>query len=331
MVPPLGNFIAKSPQQFLAGTAITPEGTVSYIDLVFSMVAKTVAEDRSSESECRKALSLYMSILHSCRGGVDAYLPMMNDITLAKLGQQVNNEVPLTRIAIFQVLGSALYYNPQLELVELEKRGVTQQVFTQWIQDSEQMEKWLPRKLTVLGLASTLMLNANQLPPSVQASIPQLISVVVSMTESMKEEAEKEDNEEGNFEEEAEEEDDDDYEGFGEDEDVTNEADEMYMDALNQLSSGGDNAVARFLMGEAYDDDYDDDDEDFVSPLDEVDTLLYVNDTLKAAFQREPEVYQRVQAALAPDTVNTCQKLFGAADAQRAQEAEPSPSNRNRA
>lgn len=323
MVPPLENFIAKSPQQFLAGTAQTPEGTVKYIDLIFSMVAKTVAEDRSSDSECRKALSLYMSILHSCSGSVDAYLPMMNDITLAKLGQQVNNEIPLTRIAIFQVIGSALYYNPQLELAELEKRGVTQQVFAQWLQDSEQMEKWLPRKLTVLGLTSILMLPASQLPASISSSVPQLISAVVSMTEKMKEEADKEENEEDDeqdFEEEAEEYDDDD-EGFGEDEDVTNEADEMYMDALNQLSSGGGDAVARFLIGEDWDADYDDDDDDFVSPLDEVDTLLYVNDTLKAAFQREPEVYQRVQAALPPETVNTCHKLFAAADAQRAQAA----------
>ena len=219
MVPPLENFIAKSPQQFLAGTSQTPEGTVSYIDLVFSMVAKTVAEDRSSENECRKALSLYMSILHSCGGSVDAYLPMMNDITLAKLGQQVNNEVPLTRIAIFQVIGSALYYNPQLELAELEKRGVTQQVFAQWVQDAEQMEKWLPRKLTVLGLTSILMLPASQLPASISASVPQLISAVVSMTEKMKEEAEKEGKEEDDeedFEEEPEDYDDDE-EGFDED------------------------------------------------------------------------------------------------------------------
>ena len=123
MVPPLENFIGKSPQQFLAGKAVTPEGSVSYIDLIFSIVAKTVAEERSSENEARKALSLYMTILHCCPGMVDNYLPAMNDIFLAKLGQQVNSDNPLTRIAIFQLIGSALHYNPQLELAELEKRG----------------------------------------------------------------------------------------------------------------------------------------------------------------------------------------------------------------
>lgn len=319
MVPPLENFIGKAPQQFLAGTASTPEGEVKYIELVFSIVAKTVAEERSSESESRKALSLYMSILHNCRGQVDLYLPMMNDIALAKLGQQVTAEIPLTRIAIYQVLGSALYYNPQLELAELEKRGVTQQVFSQWIKDSEQMDRWLPRKLTVLGLTSILQLPASSFPPSVASSIHHLISVVVKMTEAMKVDAEKEEDDDDAhaIEDEAEDGDDDDFEGFGEDEDVTSDADEAYMDALNKLSGSGSD-VARFLIGEDWDQDADDDDDDYTSPLDEVDQLLFLSDTLKAAFQREPEVYQQVQTALPPEVVNSCQKLFAAADEQRA-------------
>eukprot|EP00566_Odontella_aurita_P002311 CAMPEP_0113571984 /NCGR_PEP_ID=MMETSP0015_2-20120614/25852_1 /TAXON_ID=2838 /ORGANISM="Odontella" /LENGTH=1096 /DNA_ID=CAMNT_0000474985 /DNA_START=725 /DNA_END=4015 /DNA_ORIENTATION=+ /assembly_acc=CAM_ASM_000160 len=329
MVPPLENFIGKSPTQFLQGTATTPDGTsVSYIDLVFSMVAKTVAEERSSEPECRKALSLYMSVLHNCRGLVDAYLPMMNDIALAKLGQQVNAEVPLTRIAVFQVIGSALYYNPQLELAELEKRGVTQQLFAQWMKDCEKMEKWLPRKITVLGLTSILLMPTSALPAAVSSSIPQLIASVVNMTEQMKEEAEKagdDDDGDNAIDDEAEEGgdgDDEDFEGFDENEDVTSEADEAYMDALNKLTGSGSD-MARFLVGEDWDQDYDDDDEDYTSPLDEVNQLVFLSDTLKGAFQREPEVYQQVQAAMAPDTVNACQKLFAAADAMRAQAANP--------
>ena len=57
-VPLLENFIQKSPQKFLQGTTTTQEGTVRYIDLVLSIVAKTVTEECYSESECQKALSL---------------------------------------------------------------------------------------------------------------------------------------------------------------------------------------------------------------------------------------------------------------------------------
>jgi hypothetical protein len=67
---------------------------------------------------------------------------------------------------------------------------------------------------------------------------------------------------------------------------VVDDADKAYMDALNNLS-GGD--VARFLIGDDWDQD-DDDDDDYTSPLDAVDQLLFLNDTMKSAFQREPEV-----------------------------------------
>ena len=85
-----------------------------------------------------------MSVLLNCKGHVDSYLPLINDISLAKLGQQVKNENPLSRIMCFQVLGAALWYNSLLELQELEKWQVTHQVFLQWTLDSEKMEKWLP-------------------------------------------------------------------------------------------------------------------------------------------------------------------------------------------
>ena len=73
MVPPLEKFIGKSPQKFLQGTNTTPEGTVSYIDLAFIMVAKTVTEERSYKSEFQKSLSLYMIIIHNYREFVDKW------------------------------------------------------------------------------------------------------------------------------------------------------------------------------------------------------------------------------------------------------------------
>jgi hypothetical protein len=235
MTPPINNFISKDPQHFLNATAAFPEGNAKYIDMVFSIVSKTVNEDRSSESEQRKALSLYLSVLHNCVGQVDSYLPTINDVVLGKLGQQVNAETPATRHSIFQVLGSALYYNPQLELAELEKRGCTHQVLTQWIKDVGSMEKWLTKKMTVLGLLSILRLPASSLPQSVVSTIPDIISTAVSLTIKMKEELEagNKDDDDGAIEAEAD--DDDDWGGYDEDEDVTNPDDEAYMTALNKV------------------------------------------------------------------------------------------------
>jgi hypothetical protein len=67
-----------------------------------------------------------------------------------------------------------------------------------------------------------------------------------------------------------------------------------------------------------WDDDLDDD-EDYHSPIDNVDELHFMNDVLREAFQREPEVYQQLQAALPHETVVSFQKLSAAVDAQRSQ------------
>ena len=326
MVPPLQSFIAKDPRVFLQGSAVLPaEGTVSYVDLVFSIVAKTVTNDRAAESECRQALSLFLSILHSCHGLVDAYIPMLNEIVLGKLGQQVNAESASTRLAIYQVLGSALYYNPALELLELEKRGVTQQVFAKWITDAEtnMKDKFLPRKLTILGFASLLKIPPSSMPASVSQFIPLLIAQVVHLSIQLKEDAVIPPNEgtgddhggdiDAAFEVQEEDEAND---GFGEDEDVTNEMDEAYKKALNGVSGWNDD-MAKFLMGD-FDDDGDDVDEDFTSPVDAVDELLYLSDAMTTAFAMSPEYYQQIQQAMPPGSVEAVQRIFAAANAMRA-------------
>lgn len=76
--------------------------------------------------------------------------------------------------------------------------------------------------------------------------------------------------------------------------------------------------MAKFLMGD-WDEDGEDVDEEYESPLDSIDQVIFVNDTLKRAFQQEPAPYQQIQAALPPESVQYVQKLFATADAMRAQ------------
>lgn len=319
MVPCIQSFISKGPDMFLTGKASLPDGEVSYIDLIFSMASKTLTNDRASENECRHALSLFMCILHNCPAKVDSYIPFMNEIVLGKLGQQVNAQIPSTRLSIYQVLGSALYYNPGLELIELEKRGVTQQVFGKWMEDTEKMDQWLPRKLTVLGLAAILTLPTTVLPPTICNSIPPLIHTVVKMALALKDEAE---NGETTADDDIDVEDSKNDElvdldqGFAEDEDVKNEVDEAYRKAIAGVTDWEDD-MTKFLMGDW--EDGEDVDADYVSPIDQVEELILLSDTLAFAFQREPEAYQAIQTSLPPESLANCQRLFQTADAMRAQ------------
>ena len=151
------------------------------------MAERTVTEGRSSESDFQKDLSLYTIIIHKCCSLVETYLSMTKDTVLAKLGQHVSATIPLTRISIFQVLGSVLFYNTHTELDEQEKRGFMYQFFYQWNKDCEKMERWLPRKLTVLRLTSILLRPTSALPASILLATTQLISLMVTMPHKTKE------------------------------------------------------------------------------------------------------------------------------------------------
>ena len=85
------------------------------------MVANTVAEERSSKLECRKSLFLYMSILKKNHSLVDTYPYTMNDIVLSNMGNRGSAAIPLTRIAIFQMLRSELFYNFQMRFFQWTK------------------------------------------------------------------------------------------------------------------------------------------------------------------------------------------------------------------
>lgn len=288
MTPVIENYIGKSPQTFLTGVTSISGNTVKFIDVTIMMVKKTITEQRAMKSEVRKALSLYMCILHNCRGLVDNYLPVINDDILGELRQStIDDKELLTRIAIFQVLGSALYYNPQLQLQELEKRGATKPVFSQWIKDSDKMESWLSRKIIVLAFSSVLQLPITSLPPSFTDGITHIITCATKIMEKMEKDSQDIENSEAISEELEEEWEEEDLTGFTEDQDVSiNINDEPYIDALLGRKTVDD--FSRFLIGDDWDED--DDDDDYASPIDDIDTLLFYTDSLNAVFQREPMV-----------------------------------------
>ena len=81
--------------------------------------------------------------------------------------------------------------------------------------------------------------------------------------------------------------------------------------------------LKKYRLEQVYTEDFEELDDDFHSPIDNVEELHFLNDVLKVAYMREPEVYRLIQAALPSETVACCQLLFAAVDAQRA--VTPSP------
>ena len=101
---------------------------------------------------------------------------------------------------------------------------------------------------------------------------------------------------------------------------MRNEVDETYRKALSGVTNW-DSDMHAFLNGD-WEEDGEDVDEDYTSPIDQIDELILLNDTLIAAFQREPETYSLVQQNLPPESVANCQTIFTIAKLMRAQAAQ---------
>jgi len=66
--------------------------------------------------------------------------------------------------------------------------------------------------------------------------------------------------------------------------------------------------------------DDEDDDDNAKSPIDPIDQLVYLMDTLQMALTREPESYPHVQSALCVDTLALCETLFQTSQESRTQQ-----------
>ena len=187
-------------------------------------------------------------------------------------------------------------------------------------------DKWMSCKLSVFGLALLLTIPTSQMPPSLQQSLPQLLTVLLHLVAENTHQANANDEEhahddqpDDDFEEE------DDGGGFDEHEDLKDNVNQAYMQALNKLSSGyiqaaGNADLAKGLIGDNLWVDDEDDDNNAESPIDPINQLVYLMDALKMASTREPESYQHVQSALSVDTLALCQTLFQTAQESRMQQ-----------
>jgi hypothetical protein len=340
MVAPLDNFISKDicnfcslsymPQASEASTAI-PAGT-QYIDAIMSMCRKLIVEqhpDSMMESDARRAMTLFMSIFHAAKQMpvtpmVDRYIPMVLDMVLGKLDQQKVNDMSTTRVQCYTVIGSLLYYNPQITFAELEKRNANV-VFKMWHADFEELEKFLAKKTTVLGWLSVLSLGSDVLLRN-GLDLPVLVRGAIELSTSLK------DDYEGKYKNGEDGEDDEEVEGMtgaggtkfasaGQQGGFEDDEEEEWEDEDGDIDDGDDyrfGGNVNDFMGMGFDDD--DDDDDFDSPLDEVRDVCVLQDVLNGFASREAAVFEQVKSQLPPETLQQCAVLYQEAAKVRAED-----------
>jgi len=297
----LDNYISRGTEVFLSGS----HDGVSFITMIIELVAKVLAaEERSAEKEMRKASYLFMSIFHNCQGRVDQFVPTMLDILVLRVARPEQQDQ--SYVILLEVIASAFFYNATLTLQFCEAKGVTESLFSLWFQKIDLFQTGLAKKLCVLGLTAIMTLPAGALPVPVGQHLASIVNKTVQILHDLENTEEEADEEVESDEELLEEDGKDDEEGFASDQDCKNEEDDAYM---NTIQGWVDNKqVAAFLAGDY--EESDEDDDDYRSPIDDVDELTYFYNTFRLAFERDSKIYQQIQQAMPPEIQGQCQALL---------------------
>lgn len=284
----IDNFVGRDMDTFLAGVATTADGkAVRYVDMVLDMARQVIEDAHTQEVDLCAAARLMYSLLHNLFGKVDDLLFEMVRLTVTRLAQpELGKAATRTLLGVF---GSLLHYNPSLTVQALEQLQATQGAFLLWVSKLELFETPLDRKLFVLGVMSLLKLPVDQVPAVMHPHMKQVILAAMKILTTGGPD-DDDDNEEGEDDEGSGEQLEQllDAGGYGSDEDAEDVYDDSYLTILNQLREEVE------LNG-------DEDDEDYVSLLDEVDEYEFFLSTLHGFAQTNPAGYQSLQLEADPD------------------------------
>lgn len=330
MMPALHNYIIVDTEAFLSNQ--------NHILAVFNMCKAILNGDAGEDPESHAAKLLEVIILQ-CKGRIDQCIPSFVELVLQRLMREVKTSE--LRTMCLQVVISALYYNPQLLFSTIDKLDLTlpssesiaSHFIKQWIHDMDCFLGLHDRKLCVLGMCTLISMQPQRpvvLSECVRQIVPSLIKLFEGLKRAYAEKAQEQDDEED-----EEEDEEGDEEVLSSDEDELNDADQEYLEKLQEkvkskkvISPYTINSCT--IVDEVSDDDSDDDYappeetalESYTTPLDEesctVDEYVAFKDVLQSLQATDPAWYNALTGGLTPDQQTQLQDIMVLADQRRA-------------
>ena len=312
LLVPIDNFISRATDRFVTGGAMVGDTYTPYLQMVLSICRATLTTHASSlpDHEQHGACKLMESLLHNCRGRIDAVVPDLLGLALSRLDGLLQAEEGERKEAmitlLYNVLSSALHYSPSLALQVLQHRSgaAWMGVLQAWMAHLQCSKKLRLHDLKcgVLAVASLLSLPPAE-APAVIAQNPLLLvqsgmKLLQAMEKKRAEESEREAR--AKADDDGDDDDGDDDDDLDDDQDATDEGG-LSGSAL-RIYGGLGNAggiMASDFFGDDFDDDDDLDDEEMYStPLDSIDELIGFTDAVQAACGASPALL--ALAGLAP-------------------------------
>jgi importin-7 len=292
---PLDNLISRDTATFLGGAAGNPS---AFLQSAYDMVAHSLNNPHTHESDLLSAPRLLCVVLQNCRGQVDAWVDPYLALVVTRLAKTERRSL---KDELLVVVANALHYNPLLALQALQRLGAVGLVFSQWFAmifarrrggkspKPDSFRLLSHKRAIALGLIAILQVqDANLLPAEIVAGLPQVLAGILRVLDDFKAQEEERAKEQ-------EEDEDDDEEGGDEDDDdeEEEEADEGFaVVEADDTTHRKLRAAARSYLGGGDDDDDDDNDDedgwtdeedDGESPLDQVDPFAALERALAEA------------------------------------------------
>lgn len=297
---PLDNYISRSTEHFL--TCKDPDYQQSLFKVLSSVMTDKNIEDHDIES----APKLIEAVLQNCKGRVDQWVEPYLRITIERLRR---TEKKYLKDLLIEVIANAFYYNPHLTLNILQKLGVATEVFNLWFHMLQEVKKSgqktnfrreHDKKVCILGLTSLLSLPSELLPEEslgqiFRAVLDLLVAYKEQVAETTKDNEDEDDDMDGWKTDDDEEEEDDSDKEMGVD---TEDGDEADSQRLHRLAA---QAKAFQVHAGDEDDDSDDDfsdDEEFQSPIDNVDSFVFFSETMKVMSVSDPRRFQNLTQSM---------------------------------
>ncbi|KAK8281348.1 hypothetical protein V6Z12_D09G232500 [Gossypium hirsutum] len=295
---PLDNYISRGTAHFL--TCKEPD----YQQSLWNMISSVMADKNLEDNDIEPAPKLIEVVFQNCRGQVDHWVEPYLRITLDRLRRTEKSRL---KCLLVQVIANSVYYNAVLTLSILNKLCVTTEVFNLWFHLLQQVKKSgllanfkreHDKKVCCLGLTSLLALPGEQFPGEAlervfKATLDLLVAYKGQITVAANEEEVE----------------DDDMDGFQTDDEDDADASDKEMGVDAEDEDEADNIRLQKLAAQAKafhptDDDDSDSDSDFsddeesLSPIDEVDPFVFFVDTVKALQASDPIRFQNLTQTL---------------------------------
>ncbi|CAF1824795.1 BnaC04g12980D [Brassica napus] len=298
---PMDNFISRGTAHFL--TCKEPD----YQQSLFTVLSTLMTDRNIEDSDIESAPKLIEVVFQNCKGQVDQWVEPYLRLTIDRLQRA---ETSYLKSLLIQVVANMLYYNPGLTLGVLHNTGLASTVFDHWFQMLQQKRKsGLPanfkrehdKKVCCLGLTSLLALPGGQFPDEAlqrvfRATLDLLVAYKNQIAEAAKETEVDYENELNGLE--SDEDDDDDGSDGEMGMDDTEEGDEAESKKLKKLAA----QAKAFGYDDEDDDDSDDDDfsdeEEFQSPIDEVDAFVFFVDAIRVMQASDAQRFQNLNQSL---------------------------------